>query len=440
MKVLQVLNNFLPHHIAGTEVYVASLARELKFKQTESVILIPNSQNLYEEYFFEHIKVIKYAESSVANREIIAGKKVPEGLQNFVNTVDSEKPDVVHFHELAGSIGIGISHVRAVKALGYKIVITLHLAKYSCRTGTLMYMNKIKCDGIIRKIKCSRCWLNNMGENGIKATLITAGFTMMDVLNIDTRFLSNSFGTVLAFPRIIEEAKSELLELQDLTEAIVVLTQWYQRILVNNGLSKSHLPIIEHGIPNPFSRTYFHQNKNQSLRLIFIGRISYFKGVDLLINSVKQLPSDKVSLDIYGSTTEEDYFKACLKLSKECVNINWKGQVAPDLVIPTIEKYDVLCIPSMVSEMGPFVLMEAFASGIPVIASNVYGNAEQIKHDENGWLFCFNDINSLTFHLKKLIQNPSLIDIAKSNIKSVRNFDLVASEHFELYNKITAKR
>jgi len=438
LKIVHILNAYLPHQIAGTEIYVAALARELKLKNVDSVILIPNNKNEKEEYFFEGIKVIKYAESSVAERDIITGLKAPAGLQNFLHVVKTEKPDIVQFHELAGSIGVGIFHVRAAKALGFKLVITLHLAKYSCRTGTLMYMNKTKCDGIIRKIRCSKCWLNNMGEEGWKASLITAGFTIMAALKIDTRGLKNSVGTVLAFPKIIEETKVQLHELQALSDNIIVLTKWYRKILINNGINISHLTIIEQGIPNAIVKTNFEKKESSILRLIYVGRISHFKGVDILIRSIKQFPTNKISLDIYGSATEVDYFETCLKLSSGSTNINWKGNVAPHLVIPTIEQYDVLCIPSMVAEMGPFVLKEAFAAGVPVLASDVYGNAEQIKHNENGWLFKFKDVDSLRFQIQQLINNPSLIEIAKSNIQPVRSFASVATEHVALYNKISS--
>ena len=51
----------------------------------------------------------------------------------------SEKPDIVHFHELAGSNGIGINHVLAAKKYGAKVILTFHLAGYTCGTGTLIY-------------------------------------------------------------------------------------------------------------------------------------------------------------------------------------------------------------------------------------------------------------------------------------------------------------
>lgn len=436
MKILHILNNYLPHQIAGTEVYVSALARELKLKQVESVIVIPNNKNKYEEYLFEDIRVIKYAEFSVADREIITGLKAPLGLNNYLEILILEKPDIVHFHELAGSIGVGIFHLRATKNLGFKIVITLHLAKYSCQTGTLMYMNNAKCDGVIRNIKCSKCWLNNMGEDGFKASIITFFFTLFYIFNFDSRFLKNSLGTALSLPNIIGETRSRLLELENLSSKIIVLTNWYRNILVNNGITESHISVIDQGIPNPFIQTKIREKSLPVLRLIYVGRISHFKGVDILIKCVNEINSEKIFLDIYGSATEEKYFNYCMKLLDDKSNISWKGDLHPNLVLSTIGQYDVLCIPSMVAEMGPFVLKEAFAAGTPVLASDVYGNSEQIQHNVNGWLFKFKNIVSLKHQLIELMNNPDLIQFARNNIKPIRSFEGVAQDQLVIYQSI----
>ena len=242
MKILHVLNAYLPEQIAGTEIYVSALVRILKKKSILSKVIIPNyTKKENEHYFYEGTEVIKYAEPTLANREIITGKIAPKGVQSFLEIIKKEQPDVVHFHELAGSIGIGNFHVEAVNKLGFKSIITFHVAKYSCKTGTLMYMGKEKCNGIIDTIRCSKCWLNYKGEKGLRKTIITQGFTLMNFLQIDTRFLKNELGTALAFPNIIVGLKKELFNLQQNTSKFIVLTQWYKDILIRNGINEKQI-------------------------------------------------------------------------------------------------------------------------------------------------------------------------------------------------------
>jgi glycosyltransferase involved in cell wall biosynthesis len=436
MKISHVLNSYLPEHIAGTEVYVAALVRELKKQKVDSIIIIPNyGSKKNERYFFEDIEIIKYAEPTVADRDVIMGKIAPSGLSFFLEILDEEQPHIVHFHELAGSIGIGLFHVEAAKLAGFKTIMTFHLAKYTCRTGTLMYMNETKCDGVIKPIKCSRCWINDKEQSGIKTSLVEFGFRITNFLNIDTRFIKNSIGTALAFPQIIKDIKKNLLLFQTHTDKFIVLTEWYKNILIKNGIKADSTSLIYQGVPNISKAKVLFKN-HKKLRLVFIGRISHFKGVDILINAIQKLPKDKIELDIYGAATEEDYMQKCLQLTGGMDNVFWKGSINPENVIETIKEYDILCIPSAVSEMGPFVLKEAFAAGVPVLASDVYGNAEQIIHNENGWLFKFKDVEDLRLKLKMLLNDVSMISKAASNIKPVRNFAMVAEEHKIVYEKV----
>jgi glycosyltransferase involved in cell wall biosynthesis len=86
--------------------------------------------------------------------------------------------------------------------------------------------------------------------------------------------------------------------------------------------------------------------------------------------------------------------------------------------------------------MSPLVIQEAFAMGLPVIASNVYGNAEQIIHDKNGLLFRFNDASDLKYQIERCIHESTLLDQMSKNIMPPRSFEDVTEEYIELYNSL----
>ena len=437
MKIIHILNSYLPQHIAGTEVYVSALVRELKKQNIFSKVVIPNYGKCENEsYFFEAVEVIKYAEPTIVDRALLMGKKAPDGLDNFLQILNIEKPDIVHFHELAGSVGVGIFHVEGARNMGFKIVLSFHLAKYTCKTGTLMYMNQTKCDGIIKELKCSNCWLNDTGENVIKSLIIKAGYSFMYYLKIDARIIENSLGTALAFPKIIAEIKENILKLQRITDGFVVLTDWYQQILLKNGIQQSHLSLIKQGLPTDYLKSPVFVKCGKKIRIVFIGRVSHFKGVDILLSAIKQISQHKVELFIYGVATDQEYMNKCLRIAGDMQNLFWKGSIEPNKVVDTIKEYDILCLPSTICEMSPLVIQESFAAGIPVLASNDYGNAEQIIDGENGWLFKFKDVTDLKSKIEYLIEKPSLIDKAALKIKSVKTFKSVAEEHISLYEKI----
>lgn len=91
---------------------------------------------------------------------------------------------------------------------------------------------------------------------------------------------------------------------------------------------------------------------------------------------------------------------------------------------------------STFSEMSPLVIQEAFAARLPVIASNVYGNAEQITHGENGLLFNFNDVEDLRRQILQCINRPALLNAMTKKIAPPRSFKDLASDYLELYKSI----
>ena len=436
MKIILCLHHFLPEFVGGTEIYVANLARQFLQAGIEVVVVIPNlGIDAAEEYFYEGIRVIKYAENSIEDRPMILGKKKPCGLEIFSQIVKKEKPDLVHFHELAPGRGINIFHVEEIRKLKIPLVITFHVPFYTCLRGSLLYRGQQKCDGEIIIKRCSACMYQQKNINGIKAFILNSLAMGLFNLNIDSTSLNSSAGTALGFPFVIDKMKKDLIRLSFLAEKIVVIANWYQQVLKRNSVPDNKLVFIKQGLPNQEIRRVNKSPFAVPLRVIYIGRITPLKGLHLLIDSVLKIPSDKVELDIYGSEKDTTYVNECKGKTRFNRNIKWKGLVSSLEVISTLSSYDILCVPSSF-EMSPLVIQEAFAAGTPVIASNVYGNAEHIREGENGWLFDLSDENDLRNKLENLIARPELVNNARKRITPVNSFDKVGKEHVEVYNSI----
>lgn len=439
MKIIHVLNHFLPQQIAGTEVYTFSLIKHLQQLDIESIVLIPNYDSVSnEEYTFEGIRVTKYAEPSVVDRALIMGKRIPDGLINFIDILRLEQPDIVQFHELAGSNGITLSHIVEAKLLGFKTIMTFHLASNTCKTGNVMYKDQVLCDGRIDIKKCSFCNYKIKKLSVFNANLLYIASVIANSFKYDTTQINNSLGTAIGFPNLIKQLKTNLEILIANCDQLVVLTKWYKTILERNEVTKEKIKYIPQGLPLKKKHNILFESSpnDDKLKVMFLGRISAFKGIDLLLDAVLQLQPNKISLSIYGKDNDDDYAKVCKQKTLFNKNISWKGPLLPESVVETMMQYDILCLPSTFSEMSPLVIQEAYAAGIPVIASNVYGNAEQIIDGVNGWLFKFKDSNDLKDKLQLLIDNPKEIENAKKNIPQVRLFDEVAKEYYLMYSSL----
>jgi glycosyltransferase involved in cell wall biosynthesis len=437
VKIVFCLNHFLPQQVAGTEVYTFSLIKEMQRKGVDCLVLIPHyNQRKDRSYVVDGIRVIQYAEPSVIDRSLNMGKRPPDGLVSFRNILKIERPDLVHFQEVAGGNGMTLFHLKEVKAMGIRVVITFHLAGYTCRTGDLMFKHRTLCDGIIDERKCSVCFMQHKGYERISQPLAAASEFLYRA-GVDTSATGSRIGTSLSFPFIIRALRDTLHEIADTSDKIVVLTKWYHNILLKNGVKADKLRLITQGLPLKKSGSEVQPPQSlQPLRLIFIGRITPLKGVHLLIEALKTMDRRRVSLHIYGSSTDSQYERECKIASVSMPNVKWMGQLEQAQVIATMQRYHALCLPSTFSEMSPLVIQEAFAAGIPVIASDIYGNAEQVKDGENGLLFAFNNAEALRERIGQLLEQPGLLEKLRKGISQPKSFACVADEYENLYQEL----
>ncbi len=438
MKIIYCLNHFLPTQVAGTEVYVFSLAKAMQKKGYEVLVLIPNFGKPFDEsYNYENIKVIKFAEPTVLTHQIIIGKAIPDGVTYFAKILNIEKPSIIHFHTVGGSNGISLHHVREAKKNNAKLITTFHLAGYSCKTNNLLYKKQEPCNGYIDVLRCTSCVYDEKGLSNLKTNILFGAASAAYKLKYDASKWNTTLGTAIGFPFIIEKLKKDLVELCNLSTQVVVLTKWYKKVMELNEISSNKLHYISQGLSGVVPDANAN-NDYSVLKLVFVGRINESKGLHLLLKAMNEIPSKKISLDIFGPLSDEQYASEWKTFSSSMENVRWMGVIKPQEILNTLIRYNILCLPSVICEMSPLVIQEAHAVGVPVVASNVYGNIEQIIDGENGWIFNFNDSNDLKNKLERLIADPSLIGKAKKNIEPVKSFEVVAEEHEILYKEILA--
>jgi glycosyltransferase involved in cell wall biosynthesis len=436
MKIFFCLKTFLPFEIAGTEIYVAELAKGLLAKGYEVAVVKPNYKSeSFSQYVYEGIKVLEYPEEDIETKELITGRVLPKGLPRFVDILEKNKPDIIHFHEISGSNGITIQHYREAYKLHISIFTTFHLLRYVCKTSNLLYKNSSPCEGIIEVGACSKCLLYSRGLPSALADIVSyAGNTMKGV---DLRKYKGRLPGLLSYPNYIQQHKNDLEEIFKLSKKVVVLNQWFEKILRKNELPHAKMIIIPQGIPDSAEADvadFIANNVSRTTKLVYVGRISEVKGLHMLLKVLNSLEEKNWSLDIYGKPTEEEYYAECLKLTEGVQRITWKGVIMPKEVVSTLRAYDLLLFPTAIEEMSPLIVLEAFRAGIPVLASDVNANREMITDGKNGWLYKKNNMSSLTEKLKGILHEPSVLILAKQNIPAVSSFEAVIEKHQILYS------
>jgi glycosyltransferase involved in cell wall biosynthesis len=295
------------------------------------------------------------------------------------------------------------------------------------------------CDGLIRERTCSICTYKTLYHIPSILSVPLASLSILSKnLGITKNLMEGKVTSLLMIPSSIQLIKDVLKELVDNLDQFVTYTKWYEKILLENGVPQNKVTVV------PTAAITVKKNEQIKIlnpaglpvKIIFIGRIQPQKGIHLIIEAMRHFLLEQVRIDLYGKKEDSDYYKKCINESLHLKNIIWKGTIPTHKVSETISAYDILCLPSTFSEMSSLVVQEAFSAGVPILASKVYGNMEQVKHNLNGLLFEVNSAEDLKDKIKALVDNPQLLQELKNNVKPPISFDIVNESYLRLYESL----
>jgi glycosyltransferase involved in cell wall biosynthesis len=139
--------------------------------------------------------------------------------------------------------------------------------------------------------------------------------------------------------------------------------------------------------------------------LLFVGRLRYYKGLDVLINA---LPNIAARVLIVGIGPMMDEWQALAKARNVADKIMWLGEV-PDADLPTVYRLaDLFVLPSThSSETFAFVQVEAMASGMPTVCTELgTGTSWVTVHETTGLVVPPRDPQALANAINSLLADP----------------------------------
>jgi glycosyltransferase involved in cell wall biosynthesis len=179
--------------------------------------------------------------------------------------------------------------------------------------------------------------------------------------------------------------------------------------------------------------------KSEHVRLGYIGQFVWKKGVHVIIKALKLLPDAPLTLKLYGNSNAfPDYSDDLANLAENDPRIHWEGVFPHENISTIFQDLDMIIVPSIWYENSPNVILEAFAHQTPVMASNLGGMAELVKEQVNGLLFKAGDEVDLARQIKKVIENPAMIDQLSQGIEPVKSLEQEIDEIEKVYNSIIA--
>jgi phosphatidylinositol alpha-mannosyltransferase len=141
------------------------------------------------------------------------------------------------------------------------------------------------------------------------------------------------------------------------------------------------------------------------LEVVFVGQAVERKGLPVLLRAFEALRDHvPARLTVVGATPEE---VAPLLLEEDRGDVVVLGKVDDAEKGRAIERADVLCAPSHGGESFGMVLTEAFAHGTPVVASDIPGYRDVVRHGVDGLLVPRGDAAALAGALRDLALDPA---------------------------------
>ncbi len=169
--------------------------------------------------------------------------------------------------------------------------------------------------------------------------------------------------------------------------------------------SRFEIPIIPNGVDLDEYATK--ERSWQPPLILSVGRLVHQKGLDLAILALASLKDLDWHWHIAGDGPQMDLLKSLAHELGIGDRVVFRGWQSREELIECYRQSNLFLFPSRHEGM-PNAVLEAMASGLPVIASRIAGNAELVTDRETGILVDSENIETLCSALRNLLTDPSL--------------------------------
>jgi len=168
------------------------------------------------------------------------------------------------------------------------------------------------------------------------------------------------------------------------------------------------LKIIHCGVdPSLYDRPAGTAGNLGETRLVFVGRLTAIKGLRILLDAFAKARDTRPGLHLTLIGDGDDRAQLELLAAPFGEAVTFSGYQSQQAVADALVAADIFTLPSF-SEGVPVVLMEAMASGKPVISSLVAGIPELVEDGESGFLVPPGDVDTLAERIGRLADDPAL--------------------------------
>lgn len=204
--------------------------------------------------------------------------------------------------------------------------------------------------------------------------------------------------------------------------------------MIDAGVRADRLKVIPNAVDlQRFAAARRRAAKAKRLRVLFVGRLTEQKGVDVLLRAAGDVSlRSGIEVVVAGEGPDRSKLMA-LAEDLELDHVRFVGQT--DRVPELLAESDLFVLTSRWEGL-PNVVLEAMASRCPVVGTEVTGTRDLIRSGENGLLVPVDDVPALVGALRRLSEDASLRErLAEGGYETARRHSMRAmvEAHTELY-------
>lgn len=363
----------------------------------------------------------------------------PGVAQAFGRYLDRERPHVVHAQHL---VGLGPALVAEARRRGIPFVFTAHDAWLVSEEYRLLrpdFVALLPGDAeAMGRVLLARRLLDRLLPDADHQGLVLAGeldeserVLLAAVLDGDpgeAGFESREISGMSARAAAGQRARLAALEGVDV---VISPTEFLKGVLRSGGVEGA-IVVEPCGIDlAPFRhRAPRVRGKEAALRMVFLGGISKHKGLHDVLEAVDGLLG--VEFAVHGGSSDRAYEERCRARAME-VGAEWCGAFEVAELPVILASTDVVVVPSKWPENAPFVIREAFAAGVPVIAADVGAMRESVRDGVDGWLYPAGDVVALRERIVELAESRELVEEVAQGVVAPGSVDAQAAGLVERY-------
>jgi glycosyltransferase involved in cell wall biosynthesis len=245
-------------------------------------------------------------------------------------------------------------------------------------------------------------------------------------------------------------AKLEEETAHNATLIVTISNYSFEKIKKNYHIDKREVRIVPNGVDVEKFKPVGDSEKNRRKFglgdepcVLFVGSLIPRKGLPLLVEAARKIVKEKADTKflIVGDGPLKNQLIASLEKANLLGNFLFMGNLKENILPIIYSCADVFVLPSIQEGQG-IVLLEAQASGKPVVAFDVGGINETVQNGETGLLVERGNIDGLAYALLKLLRDKGLRDKLGVNGRSfvTENFtwDICAQKMLKVYREVLA--